>query len=230
VKTDGGPRDLLVAEVARLLLVRAVGHPLRVAVDGITCAGKSTFADELAAAVTGLGRPVARVSMDGFHHRREHRYRQGRQSGDGYYEDAYDFRRAARELLAPLGPGGSLRYRDRILDLVTDRPVDSWATATPDTVLIVDGSFLQRAELVPYWDEVIYLHVDLAVAFDRGVSRDADAMGGREAAAQAYAQRYHAAGRRYLREVDPLARAGIVLDNNDLGRPQRVGVSRRAHM
>ena len=34
------------------------------------------------------GRPVVRLDSDGFHHIREHRYRQGRDSARGYYEVA----------------------------------------------------------------------------------------------------------------------------------------------
>ncbi len=170
METDGDAsiRATVVGQVAGILCARAPGHPLRVAVDGITSAGKTTFANEVAAAGGAGGRPTARVSMDGYHHRRARRHRQGRLSADGYYEDAYDLEAAARELLQPLGPdgigpggigpggigpGGTLRYRDRIIDLATDEPADSWAQATPETVLVVDGSFLQREELRDHWDE-----------------------------------------------------------------------------
>jgi uridine kinase len=218
-------RATVVGQVAGILCARVPGHPLRVAVDGITSAGKTTFANEVAAAVSARGRPTARVSMDGYHHRRARRHRQGRLSADGYYEDAYDLEAAARELLQPLGPGGigpagTLRYRDQIIDLAADEPVDSWAEASPETVLVVDGSFLQREELRDHWDEVIYLDVTFDVALARGVARDAEAFGGRDAATEAFTQRYHAAGHRYLAEVDPRRRASIVVDNNDLAQPR----------
>jgi uridine kinase len=215
-------RAAVIVQVAGIICARAPGHPVRVAVDGITSSGKTTFASEIAEAVSARGRPVARVSMDGYHHRRAHRHRQGRLSADGYYEDAYDLDRAARELLQPLGPGGTRRYRDRIIDLATDEPADSWAEAAPETVLVVDGSFLQRAELRDHWDEVIYLDVAFEVALARGVARDAAAFGGRDAATEAFTRRYHAAGNRYLAEVDPRRRASIVVDNNDLARPRLV--------
>ena len=221
-------RAAVIGQVAGILWARKPGHPVRVAVDGITSAGKTTFADEVAGAVRARGRPAARVSMDGFHHRRERRHRQGRMSGDGYYEDAYDLEGAARELLRPLGPegrpgaAGTWRYRDQLIDLATDQPVESWAEVAPDAVLVVDGSFLQRDELRELWDEVIYLDVGFDVALDRGASRDAAAFGGRDAAVEAFRLRYHAAGPRYLYEVDPRRRATIVVDNNDLGQPRLV--------
>ena len=218
----GTDRADTIDQIAAILCGRQIDHPLRVGIDGITASGKSTFADELADAVTERGRPVARVTMDGFHHHRAHRHRQGRLSADGYYDDAYDLTRAAAELLAPLGPGGSLRYRDRVIDLATDEPVESWDAAAADTVLIVDGSFLQRPEIAPYWDEVIYLQVEFPVAFDRGVAREAEALGGKDAAALAFTERYHAAGRRYVREIDPGRRASIVVDNDRIDRPRLI--------
>jgi len=76
---------------------------LRVAVDGLTGAGKTSFGHELAAALRRLGRPTMRASMDDFkhprHHAREHGY--DRVSGEGYYRNAYDFRSARDLLLEP---------------------------------------------------------------------------------------------------------------------------------
>jgi uridine kinase len=158
--------------VATLVASRDVGHPLRLAVDGVTAAGKSTFADGLARVVKLEGRPVARVSMDGFHHPGHHRHRRGRLSGDWYHEDPYDLSRAAQEMLEPLGPHGSLRYRSAVIDLSAGQPMDDWAVTTPETVLIVDGSFMQRGDIGPYWDEVIYLEVGFPTAFAGGVARD----------------------------------------------------------
>lgn len=62
-----------------------LGHPLRVAIDGIDGAGKTTLADELAEPIRGLGREVIRASVDSFHHPREIRYRRGRLSPEGYF-------------------------------------------------------------------------------------------------------------------------------------------------
>jgi uridine kinase len=75
--TESVTRARVLGRVAHHLVARQVGHPPRVAVDGITAAGKTTLARELAAAVAARGRPAAHLSMDGFHHPRAHRHRQG---------------------------------------------------------------------------------------------------------------------------------------------------------
>lgn len=216
-------RARVLGRVADHLAARRAGHPLRVAVDGVTAAGKTTLARELAAAVGDRGRPAAHLSMDGFHHPRAYRHRQGRDSATGYYEDAYDFAAFAHTVLDPLGPGGDRRYRERIIDLAADTPVDEpLATAEEDMVLVVDGSFLQR-ELA--WDEVVFVDTAFDIARARGTTRDAGMFGGVEAAGRAFDARYHAASRRYLAEVDPLAGATIVVGNDDVQHPElrRIG-------
>jgi uridine kinase len=215
----------VLGRIADHLVARRTTHPLRVAVDGVTAAGKTTLARELVAAVAARGRAAIHLSMDGFHHPRAHRHRRGRDSAAGYYADAYDFPAFARTVLDPLGPGGDRRYRTRIIDLVSDTAVDEPpVTAAEDAVLIVDGSFLQR-DLAGRWDEVVFADTALDVAHSRGTRRDADAFGGIEQAARAYEQRYHAASRRYLDEVDPRAGATIVVGNDDIARPvlHRIG-------
>ena len=219
--TPAAGRTEVLAHVADSLVARRQTHPLRVAVDGITASGKSTFAAQLTVAVAARGRPALHLSTDDYHHQRAHRYRQGRDSAAGYYEDAYDLAAFHRLVLQPLGPGGDLRYRARYHDLTTDEFVDEEpASAPPDAVVIVDGSFLQRPELAGGWDEVIFLDTSPAVARVRGIERDALAFGGPDEAGRAYDLRYHAAAALYLADVDPVAAASIVIDHDDLAEPR----------
>jgi hypothetical protein len=72
-----------------------------------------------------------------------HRYRQGRPSAKGYYDDAYDFTAFAGCVLIPLGPGGDRRCRERIIGLASDERRDEPLIETPvNAVVVVDGSFL----------------------------------------------------------------------------------------
>jgi uridine kinase len=222
-----GSRGEIVRQAAALLCERDPGHPVRVAVDGVTASGKSTLAGELAAAITAAGRPVIHLTMDGYHHPRAHRYRQGRLSARGYYDDAYDFAAFARNVLVPLGPGGDRRYRKQIIDLPSDKPRDEPPAGAPaDAVLVVDGSFLQRPELAPHWDHVIFVRTDLATARARGTTRDAGQLGGLQEAERMYGTRYHAAARIYLAEAAPEQHATLIFDNHDLARPRLLAAPR----
>jgi uridine kinase len=213
-------RQQVVDRIAAMVVRVAPEHPTRVAVDGITASGKSTLAAELAAAVGALGRPVAHLSMDGFHHLRAYRRRRGAMSADGYYEDAYELAALRGRVLLPLGPGGDRRYVSRAMDLPTDRVVTEEPRLAPeDLVLVVDGTFLQRPELRADWDHVVFVDTSFPVAEDRGAARDAGAFGGEEAAREAFRLRYHAACRRYLAEVDAGGSADQVVRNDDPGHP-----------
>lgn len=76
-------------------------HPVRVAIDGVDAAGKTTLADELVASIETLGRPVIRASIDGFHNPAEIRYRRGRGSPEGYFRDSFNRAGLVEVLLAP---------------------------------------------------------------------------------------------------------------------------------
>lgn len=213
-------RAEVVARVADLLVRVPVGHPLRVAIDGITGAGKTTFARDLGDAVSARGRPCVNVTMDGFHNPRAVRYRQGRESADGYYEDAYDFAALRTVLLDPLGPRGDGGYRTAVLDLARDEPVDAPMHRAPaGLVVIVDGSFLQRRDLGDVWDVVVFLRSSFETARVRGAARDAEHFGSAAEALRIFDVRYHAAQRRYLDEADPEARAEIVIEHDDPRNP-----------
>lgn len=214
-------RAEVIDRVAAHLNGRLPGHPLRVGIDGVCGVGKSTFAEDLAAVIEAMGRPVVLVDSDGFHHVRTRRYRQGRDSARGYYDDAYDFDTLASQVLEPLGPGGSRQYAVRVHDLATDVVIpDETAEAPADAVVVFAATFIQRDQLRALWDEVIYLHADETAAIERGVARDATALGGDESARAAYDSRYMAACRIYVDEQRPMERASIVLDHTDPASPE----------
>ena len=135
----------------------------------------------------------------------------------GYYADAYDFPALAEYVLRPLGPGGDRRIRPRVHDLGSDRSIDAEPIPVPaNGMVIIDGTFLQRAELDGLWDEMIYIDTDPRVARARAVQRDAALFGGHQVVERIYRTRYHAACALSAADADPVRRAGILIDNNDL--------------
>lgn len=216
-------RQCLVDRIARHLATARLGHPLRVGIDGLCGAGKSTFARELTAALLARGERAIHLDSDGFHHIRAIRYRQGRDSARGYYEDAYNFDALAEMVLRPLGPRGAFVYATRVHDLRTDEVLrHDRATADRSSIVIFDCTFVQRGALRELWDEVIFLEVDREVGAVRGIERDAHQFDGREAARAAYASRYMRACDIYVAEERPAERATIVIDNNDVHKPRLI--------
>lgn len=116
------PRTIMVrTHVLRAIGVRLAalpsGHPLRVGIDGVDASGKTSFANELAAVLTELGRSVIRSSIDGFHNPAHVRRRLGSNSPEGYFLDSFNNKAIVDLLLRPLGPKGSLEFRPAIFDL-----------------------------------------------------------------------------------------------------------------
>lgn len=146
---------------------------IRVAVDGIDGAGKTVFADELAAVVRRHRRTVIRVSADDFHNVRAVRYQRGRDSPEGFWLDSYNYDRLRSDVLDPFGRGGSRRYRPAAHDLRTDAVLSpAPLTAPPGAVLILDGLFLHRDELASCWDLSVFLDAPFAVTARRLADRD----------------------------------------------------------
>src|ERR1700753_1233190 len=150
---DTGPRGELLARLAGAIESVTSSHPLRVAVDGPPAAGKTTLADELALLLRSRGREVIRASAESFHLPRARRYRRGEFSPEANYHDSFDYDTLRRVLLDPLGPDGDRRYQHAVYDFDTDivwpPPV---TTAPADAVLLLDGVFLLRPELIGRWD------------------------------------------------------------------------------
>jgi uridine kinase len=191
----------------------------RVAVDGVDGAGKTVFADELGDALDRRGITVLRASVDGFHHPPHVRYRRGRRSPEGFFLDSYDYPALERLLLRPLDPGAGpdpgvdRRIVRAIYDVAAERPLPHEVeTAPAPGVLLIDGIFLHRPELRPYWDYSIFLEV----AFDVSVARLAGRDGSDPDPWSPRNHRYVQGQRLYLRTCRPHQHATVVIDNTIL--------------
>ncbi|CAM00367.1 uridine kinase [Saccharopolyspora erythraea NRRL 2338] len=216
-------RTALVGGIAETVSRRSPGR-LRVAIDGFTASGKTSFGHELAAALRGLGRPTLRATMDDFKNPwREARERgYDRISGPGYYRNAYDFVSARELLLDPAGPEGSGEVVLCAHDPLTGEDHrDKVVRAAGDAVLVVDSVFAFRPEYDACWDYRIWLEVDAGVSPARGIARDV-AIEGVGEATRLHRDRYHPALALYLEEVGPRGRADVVIDNTDFANPRIV--------
>jgi len=209
-------RSALLARVAEWVLSCGDGR-VRVVIDGLTAAGKTSFGHELAQHISAAGRPVLRASLDDFKKPWRDRHLYDRESGEGYYRNAFDDDAAVRLLLRPASPTGSGDCVLCSIDPLTQiehRDVVTFAPA--DAVLIVDGVFTLRPQLNDYWDFRIWLDIDEETSVRRGTRRDQN-WAGAEAEA-VHRDRYLVAARWYLSEVDPLRLVDVVVDNTAFDR------------
>ena len=208
----GGPvpvtPERLPAYLAGLLseataLVGLPQHPLRVLIDGAPAAGAATLADELVAPLRLAGLPALRVSAEWFLRPASVRLEPGRTDPDAYYSLWLDAAALRREVLVPLGPGGTGEYLPTLRDPNTDRATRAgYVPAPPSSVLLLDGTLLLGQGLDA--DFTVHLHLSPAALARR--TPDADRW-----TLPAY--------RRYDAEVSPTTRADVTVHLNDPRHP-----------
>jgi uridine kinase len=206
-------RDVLAALSAEILHNYGEGRTI-VAVDGRDGAGKTRFADNLAAEL-GIGnRAVFRASVDDFHASRAVRYARGRDSAEGFYRDSFDYRTFKRVLIEPFRIGRIGSFVPAAFDVRSDQAIEpKWLSGPDDAILIVDGIFLNRPELKGLWNYSIWLDVEPEIAAERTLERDGNLD---------FPDRYAGGFELYLEDANPRDAASAIIDNNDFDSPRRV--------
>jgi len=174
---------------ARLDALGPVERILWVGVDGGGGAGKSTFAERLRA----LRDDVQVVHLDDFY------------SGDpwvGY--DAYDHERFRREVVEPLLRGERARFRRYDWHA---RELAEWHALEPHGVVVVEGVFALRPELLPLYDVTVWVETPPELRLARGLERDGD--GARALWARWMAQEDEYAARERVRDLADVVVAGL---------------------
>jgi hypothetical protein len=127
---------------------KLAGPWLRVAVDGAPSAGPDRLAGALAEALPVHGRAALHIPAGGFLRAASLRLERGRTNPDAYYEDWLDLRALTREVLAPLGPGGTGRVLPSLWDAAADRATRAgYVDVPPGGVVLVSGALLLGAGL-----------------------------------------------------------------------------------
>jgi uridine kinase len=217
---DNGTRDALLSRLAEAVGSVTIAHPTRVAVDGPPAAGKTTLADELAVVLRAQGREVIRASIEGFLFPVSRRYRRGVYSGEACYHDSFDYDALCRILLDPLGPGGDRRFRRVVYDKSTDAALSQPVmTASADAVLLFEGVFLLRPELIDRWDLRIFVSVAFEETLHRARTRDEALYGSATEVERRFRNRYLPSQQLYFATAHPTDHADIIVHNDEPRQP-----------
>ena len=216
---DHGTRDELLIGLAEAVRSVTVAHPTRVAFDGIPGAGKTTLADELAVVLRAQGREVIRATVEDFLNPSSVRHPWSG-SAEGWYSHNTDVGALRRVLLDPLGPDGDRRIQRAIYDKATDTSVSAPVTTSAiDAVLLFDGVFLLRSELLERWDLRILVSATFETALDRSRIRDQTPLMSADEVERRYRRRYMPSQRFYFETIRPAERADIIVYNEDPQQP-----------
>ena len=217
-------RAEILATLAVAIDAIASENPVLVGIDGVDGAGKTMLADELVPCLNDLGRHAVRASIDGFHNSREKRIAKGGFSPEGYFYDSFDYKSLVDNFIRPIKETRSgLALRAATFDFRTDREVDDKVIEiSPSSIVLFDGVFLFRAELVDFWDYKIFLEIDFETSLDRGLARDSRYMGGEAATRNRYLRRYIPGQKLYFDVARPTEIADVIVRNDDPARPEIV--------
>lgn len=208
------PTERALREIAGEILALDLPHPTRVGVDGFCAAGKTTLADELGALLNAAGVDTIRVSTDDFQNPPEIRWQLGEASPEGFYRHAVDFAALDREVLVPLGPDGSRRYRTSVYDIFALRPdVSERREAPDDAVLILDGLFLHAPAVLRSLDYTVFISTPFETCIDRALTRNQERKGDGAEVEELYRTRYVPGFQLYFAECRPDERASATVPN-----------------
>lgn len=210
-------RKAVLIRLLDLLEARLPARPALVALDGFDGVGKTHMAHELRQLSHHPPgrRPILNVSIDGFHQPRHIRYRHG-QGPESFYRDSYDYQGFLGAVVEPLHNREPIT--PALWDVDQDHPVTPVPVPVPDDgIVLVDGMFLHRPELVDLWDASIWLRVPFHVSVPRGNMRFA---GDHDPDPEASSNHRYVGGQRlYLAEADPETHCTWIIDNTNLNSP-----------
>ncbi|MBB4826106.1 uridine kinase [Sporosarcina luteola] len=176
-----------------------------IGIDGLGGAGKTTIAEKIQREVVGS----VLLHIDDFIHPRRVRYEDSVEPWRAYYEKQWRYSYLIETILEPIRRGMSVQKKIELYHKSEDSYVEEWIHIPNGCLLIIEGVFLQRAELRDYLDTVIFVDVDKETRLRRVMERDSY-IGDSGAILNKYNNRYFPAEEEYVREYDPANRAHLV--------------------
>jgi len=178
-----------------------------IGIDGLGGSGKTMYAYKLQRQLEGS----VILHLDDFVHKKEVRYNDNYEGWYCYYHLQWRYDYLIQKLLLPLKSGLDVNEIIEVYNRETDSYTLRKIEIPVGTTVILEGVFLQRPELRPYFETVIYLELDKETRLQRISDRDIY-MGNKEEVALNYEQRYFPAEEKYIEQCNPLALADVIED------------------
>jgi len=211
-------RNETLNQISELLLnYPSNNKPLLVGIDGFDGAGKTYMADEIHSnLMTKTKRKSVRISIDEFHNSKRNRYKKGKNSPEGFYQDSYNYEKFIKYVIEPLKSEAEEKViTTAAFDCENDCDIDGKRIKiSNNSIVLIDGIFLHRASLRNFWDLTLFLKTDFEVSIPRGNSRSGVTLSSNPLDPEN--SRYVKGQEMYLKECNPELAATIVINNNDL--------------
>ena len=187
--------------------LKPAGRPFVIGIDGIDCSGKSAFAAALEKYLKTKNCKTQLVHLDDFHNPKAARYT-GANEAENYFNKSFNIQAIIDKLFVPLHEKKNHTATFKLLDLQTDKYSRTGKyTFHSDTIVIFEGVFLFRKELMPFIDYKIYLEIPFEESKRRAALRDS------AETILKYDTKYLPAQRNYISENNPRGAADMIIDN-----------------
>lgn len=184
-------------------------RPLIVGFDGLGGAGKTTFINKVNQELKDYNCAVSVIHLDDHIVEKNKRYHTDYDEWYEYYYLQWDIDGILNTLLIPLvhGKHMHLSFYNKSTDSTSTRLVNVLA----DSIVLIEGVFLQREEWKNYFDYVIFLNCPFELRRERVLNRDAY-IGDYQDRLQKYTERYWLAEEHYLATIKPCSIADLVIN------------------
>jgi len=182
-----------------------------IGINGIDNSGKTIFAKSLERYLNLRDYKTQLILLDDFHNLKEKRY-SGKDEIDNYYNKSFNFKMIIEKILKSVKENKNFKIKLNLLNLYTDKfDVERVYSIDKNTIVILEGVFLFKKELLQYIDYKVFLEVPFEESKKRARNRDIKIYG--KEIIKKYDLKYLPAQAKYLEELQPIEIADMVIDN-----------------
>lgn len=182
---------------------------LVVGLDGLGGAGKTTFSQNVEQELRGSNYKVTTFHLDDHIVEKNKRYQTGHEEWYEYYYLQWDIEGIVTNLLEPLNNSHHilLPFYDKFTDSIFTKRIDVLA----NSIVLIEGIFLQRKEWKNFFDFIAFLDCPFELRQKRVLNRDSY-IGDFQVRLKKYSERYWLGEKHYINTVKPASIADLVIN------------------
>lgn len=197
---------IVIKEVINLFKTNEGKRVFVLGIDGLGGAGKTTFVQTLIASFKAEGIKTSILHIDDFIYPKSVRYDSSKEDWECYYYLQWRYDYLLEKILVPIKLDHTIDKQIELYDKDNDNYFYQHLKLDCDTIVIIEGVFLQRNELRPFLDYVVFIDVPKEERLRRVLKRDTY-IGDSKAIVAKCENRYFPAEEHYITHYNPAKKA-----------------------